>query len=114
MVPEGGVRTFDVDGAEVGVLHVLGQWRAFENHCPHQGGPVCMGSLLGRQEAVLDGARRIVGERFSEERFDVVCPWHGYAFDALSGECVGDRRLRLRHRPISIRDGQIYISASAR
>ena len=25
-----------------------------------------------------------------------VCPWHGYEYDLKTGECVGDRKLKLR------------------
>ena len=46
--------------------------RAFtEERCPHRGGPLqpCDGLL--------------------------VCPWHGYRYDAATGECLDDPRLRL-------------------
>jgi nitrite reductase (NADH) small subunit len=112
-IPEGAVRVFQVGGVEVGLLRVLGQLRAFENHCPHQGGPVCLGEVLGRQEAVLDQRRRIVRERLSGEHFDLICPWHGYSFDAMSGECVVDRRLRLRTWDVAVRDGQVYVRRRA-
>lgn len=109
-IPEGVVVTVDVGGVEVGVLRVLGQLRAYENRCPHQGGPVCYGRLVGRQEAVLDQDRRIVRERLSSENFDLVCPWHGWTYDALSGECIGDRHYRLRRWNVVERDGQVLVS----
>jgi nitrite reductase (NADH) small subunit len=106
---EGSITIVEVNGVEVGVLRVLGQIRAFENRCAHQGGPVCYGEILGHVEAVLDDQKRIVSERFSEERFNLICPWHGWSYDPLTGECIADRRIKLKSWEVVERDGQIYL-----
>lgn len=108
-IPEGGVVVVDVDGVEVGVLRAGGELRAYENRCPHQGGPVCYGRLMGRQEAILDERQHVVGERLSTERFDLICPWHGWSYDALSGENIGDRHYRLKRWDLAVRDGSVYL-----
>jgi nitrite reductase (NADH) small subunit len=114
---EGRIVLVEADGVEIGVWKVLGQVRAFENRCPHQGGPVCYGQLLGQQEAVLDEHQRVMGERFSSERFNVVCPWHGWSYDALSGENIADARFRLRPCQVEARPEGVFVrrgSAAAR
>lgn len=112
-IPEGAVVTVDVDGVEVGVLRTGGQLHAYENRCPHQGGPVCYGRVIGRQEAILDERSRVVGERLSSERFDLVCPWHGWSYDTSTGENIGDRRYRLKRWDVAVRDGTVYLTGPA-
>lgn len=108
-LPDNAVAVVQVGDAEVGVVRLGGTLRAYENRCPHQGGPVCYGRLVGHQEGVLDDEQRLVGERLSSERFDLVCPWHGWSYDALTGENVGDRRFRLRRWDVAVRDGNVYV-----
>ena len=38
--PDPGRKVVEVDGAEVGVFCRNGKFTAFENVCPHMGGPV--------------------------------------------------------------------------
>jgi nitrite reductase (NADH) small subunit len=108
-IAEGSVVLVEVDGVEVGVVRAGGVLAAFENRCPHQGGPVCYGEVLGQQEAVIDEQRRIVGERFSDQRFNLICPWHGWSYDVATGENICDRRFRLRRWPVVTEDGAVYL-----
>ena len=112
-IPEGAVVVVDLGEVEVGVLRIQGQLRAYENRCPHQGGPVCYGRLLGRQEGIVDAERRLVGERLSAEVFNLVCPWHGWSYDALTGENIGDRHFRLKPWDVEVRGGQVYLLGPA-
>ena len=108
-IAEGSVVVVETGGHEVGVLRIKGQLHAYENYCLHQGGPVCYGEVLGKQEVLLDDRKRVVGERFSEEEFHLICPWHGWCFDAETGVCVTDRRMHLRRFELTTRDGQVYV-----
>lgn len=65
-VPEGEGRVIKVDGVDVALFHLDGEYYAIDNTCVHRGGP------LG--EGMCDG---IV----------VTCPWHGWQYDVTSGEC---------------------------
>ena len=85
----------------------------FENCCPHQGGPVCYGEILGQVEAVLNDKKQIVSERFSEENFNLICPWHGWTYDALTGECIGDRNIRLKSWKVVIKQDQVFLQVPA-
>jgi nitrite reductase (NADH) small subunit len=108
-VPEGGWRILDLGEVEVGVVRAAGRLYAYENRCPHQGGPVCYGVAVSRHEVVLDGGRRVVEERLDPGCLHLICPWHGYAFDAATGVCVVDPRLRLRAWDLVERDGQVFV-----
>ena len=97
-------------GAEVGVFKVGGRVVAYENRCAHQGGPVCIGEIMGRYEEMLgpDGSSR--GERFADDDLHIVCPWHGWEYDLATGRCHADRRFGLRPFPVHVRDGQVYVA----
>lgn len=64
-VPEGESHVVELDGVDVAVFHVDGEYYALNNVCPHQGGPLGDGK-------VDDGC--------------VFCPWHGWQFEIESGE----------------------------
>jgi len=103
------VKLIEVDGVEIGLVRTGAFVVAFENVCPHQGGPVCYGEVLGQVEIVLDGEKRIVGERFSDEHLNLICPWHGWSFDVRTGECITDRKVRLRRWSAEERNGLVYV-----
>lgn len=107
-----GVRRFlVVDGTEVGVIEHDGELHAFANVCPHQGGPVCEGLIVGKVEEVLDEQRRLLASRFSTDRIHLVCPWHGMEFDLRTGRCAPDPRRRLRRYDVVRRGDDVYVLA---
>lgn len=66
-LPEDEMIGVTVDGAEVLVANVGGQYRAIGSVCTHEGGPLADGDLFGTT---------------------VTCPWHGSEFDLETGEVV--------------------------
>ena len=108
------IRIVRAGASEVGVLKIKGVIKAYENRCPHQGGPACAGDLLGRLEAVVNEQQQVIGERFSEERFHIICPWHGWSYDVMTGACVADPRLRLIPWEFEERNGILYLLGPAR
>jgi nitrite reductase/ring-hydroxylating ferredoxin subunit len=108
----GGTRKLiDVDGVEVGVIEYEGAFYAYANVCPHQGGPVCEGLILGRVEADVDAAGRVGPGRFSRERIHLICPWHGVEYDLRTGVCSSDRRWQLEPYEVVRRGEEIYVRA---
>jgi nitrite reductase/ring-hydroxylating ferredoxin subunit len=103
-------RIVDLGGIEVAVLRVGDAFHAYDNRCLHMGGPVGEGTIIGRVEAVLADDKRVLGERFSDD-LQLVCPWHGWAYDLETGACAGDPRRRLMKRRVSVRDGQVFVRA---
>jgi hypothetical protein len=47
-IPDGGTRLASVNGVEIGVIFSKGQYYAYRNRCPHQGGPACEGLKMPR------------------------------------------------------------------
>ena len=90
------------------VFFVEGQWYAYENRCPHAGGPVCQGRILPRVRTDIEAGGRVSEPYFSRDEFNLVCPWHGWEFDLRSGQSVTDSRRRLRKIPVEVRDDGLY------
>ncbi len=97
------------DALEIGVFRVNGNFYAYENHCAHQGGPVCQGQLFQRVEENLAPDRTSLGMKFSEEHTHIVCPWHGYEYDIETGAFPANRKMRLRKFEVTLRDGDVYV-----
>ena len=101
----------EVDGREVFVFEREGRFHAFENVCPHMGGPVGEGILMGKVEAVLGENREVLRERFSTTEIHLVCPWHGWEYDIETGECAAFRRIRLHRYEAVQRGDEVYVVA---
>lgn len=106
-VPEGGRVIAAIGDMEIGVFNIKGRYVAYENRCMHQGGPVCRGRILGRWEELLSPEKKVTGGRHSETDIDIVCPWHGWEYDALTGENIADRTIRLRKIELIVDDGAL-------
>ena len=61
----GEMKLVDLDDEKIAIANVDGEYFAFDNTCPHKGGPLA--------EGVLEG--------------DIVtCPWHSTPFNVRTGE----------------------------
>ena len=107
--PDPGRRIIEVDGIEVGVFCRNGTFTAFENVCPHMGGPVCQGKIIARVKELVAQDKTSMGLSFSQDHTNIVCPWHGYEFDIETGCHQGDRAVRLKPVKVDVRNGQIFI-----
>ncbi len=68
-VAAGDMKLVMVDGEELVIANVGGEFFAFSNTCPHEGGPLSEGELDGDL---------------------VACPWHFTIFNVRSGEAEED------------------------
>jgi nitrite reductase/ring-hydroxylating ferredoxin subunit len=93
------------------VFHWQGAFYAYQNLCVHQGGPACEGVIMHKVEDVLAPDKTWKGQRFSENEAHFVCPWHGYEYDITTGECVGNRKLRLKSFEVLKRGSELYVVA---
>jgi len=80
-VPPGSRKLVTVAGREIGVFNVGGKYFALLNRCPHQGGALCKGLLVGMVTSSEPG-------RFDYSRSGELlkCPWHGWAYDIRTGQ----------------------------
>jgi nitrite reductase (NADH) small subunit len=110
-LPSGDVRIVTVDAIEIGVFRHGDEYFAYQNVCPHQGGPACEGLRAAQVQDVINEAGIFVGQRFDESDIHIVCPWHGYEFHLETGQHVSDPMVRLRRFAVCVRDGGVYVSA---
>jgi len=93
---------------EVGVFFKDGSYYAYSNYCLHAGGPACEGILVNKVVDLIAADRTYEGQSFSDE-LHFVCPWHGYEYDIKTGECAGDRKLKLRKYEVVRRGDDIFV-----
>lgn len=83
------------DGASVDalVVHIDGQLTAYVNACAHQG--------LRMDGTILDTTEKTMR-----------CPWHGFCYDTISGECLSVPGAQLDSLPLRVDDGHVWIRAA--
>src|ERR1700754_3309023 len=101
-IPPGGNKVFGVDGRDIVVFHVNGEFFALLNRCPHEGAPLekaaCVARLTSPEPGVYQRSR--VGELLR-------CPWHGWEFDMRNGQSWFDpKRVKVRSYPVAIESGE--------
>lgn len=76
----------EVNGREIGIFNIGGEYHALPNRCPHQGGPLCEGPVANR---LNDDATN--GEGLQWEKTDEIlyCPWHQCTFHIPTGRSYG-------------------------
>ena len=110
-IPEKGRLVIDVGDTTIGIFRVDGRLFAYENSCPHMGGPVCQGLIIPAVRELVNEQKVSTGYAFDESEMRIVCPWHGYEYDLRTGECAADRRLRLKTYEVVRRGEDIYVRA---
>ena len=94
----------EVDGLEIAVFRIGGEYHALANYCVHQGGPLCEGELGRGLTVDADG-----WERIADEPTNVLCPWHGWVFDVETGRNVDDDRYAVPSYDVEVEDGDVFV-----
>jgi nitrite reductase/ring-hydroxylating ferredoxin subunit len=94
----------DVEGREIAVFNLDGEYHAVANYCVHQGGPACEGLLSGTV-SVSEGMEL----SYEQEGEIVACPWHGWEFDVRTGEHLARPQYRLPTYDVVTEDGEVYV-----
>ena len=94
---------------EIGVYFVKGGWYAYQNHCPHQGGPACEGLMMAKVETILAEDKTSQGMRFNHDEMHIVCPWHGWEFRMADGMSSADRNFALRKYDVEVKGDDVYV-----
>ena len=106
---EGHMRLADVAGREIGVYRRNGAYLAYENTCPHQGGPACEGVLMPAVKDIVGAGGVYHGQEWDRADMHIVCPWHGYEFRLADGRHVAQPEIGLRRFEAYARDGVVYV-----
>jgi nitrite reductase (NADH) small subunit len=100
-LPPGSRRIIPAGEHGIGVFNVNGTYYALKNVCPHQGGPLCLGSLEGTALGVTgaDGVERIAWIRQGEI---LCCPWHRWEFDISTGKPLFPSKMRVATYKVTV------------
>jgi nitrite reductase/ring-hydroxylating ferredoxin subunit len=88
-VQPGQGRMFEVNGRQVALFNVAGEFHAIDNVCEHQGGPLAEGEL--------DGCV-------------VTCPWHGWTYDVSTGASPDDPDTRVRRFDVRVEGDEVLVA----
>jgi nitrite reductase (NADH) small subunit len=92
-LPVGRMKRFTVDDRNITVAHTKDGYFALDNTCPHRGGPLSEGDVIGNE---------------------IVCPWHLWGFDAATGICIGNPEIRVSTHEVKLEDGRLMVKLSPR
>ena len=88
-IPVGRGKTVEVDGLFLAVFNAgSGRYHAVTGSCPHEGGPLAEGVLLGDR---------------------IMCPWHGFDFDVTTGACRAAPDLSVNVYPVRVAGADLVI-----
>ena len=106
--PVGARAIVRLGGREIGVFHTSAGLFALRNSCPHQGAPLCLGTVTGTTLPSAPGAYV-----WGMEGQVLRCPWHGWEFDLETGVGLYDpyRRERVATYDVHIEDGEVVLVA---
>jgi nitrite reductase (NADH) small subunit len=86
--PEGEAREFEINGKTICIANTGEGCAALDNVCVHRGGPLGQGMIDGNK---------------------VICPWHGWTFDANTGASSHDASVRVAVYPLKIEGDDVLI-----
>jgi nitrite reductase/ring-hydroxylating ferredoxin subunit len=101
-LPPGARKVVTVRGRPIAVFNVAGEFFGVFNLCPHQGGSLCEGALMGLAVSDEPGTYQLLrkGEMLR-------CPWHGWEFDIRTGQSWCDpETIRTRSYAVKAETGE--------
>jgi NAD(P)H-dependent nitrite reductase small subunit len=90
-LPTGRARTYLVGERKIALFHTASGFFASDNVCPHRGGPLGEGDLIGDE---------------------IICPWHLWGFDVATGRCTGNPEVSIVTHEVRLSDDRIMIRLS--
>lgn len=89
-LPDEGMAALAVGPLRLVVCRWRGELHAYEDRCPHAGGPLSRGN-------------------FTEGR--LICRWHGWEFLCETGQWDANPAVALRRMDVRIQEGMIWVDA---
>jgi nitrite reductase/ring-hydroxylating ferredoxin subunit len=104
-LPSGSRTRVIVKGRPIAIFNIGGELFGLLDRCPHQGGSLCEGRLIGLVESTGPGEYS-----YSREGEILRCPWHGWEFDVRTGlsRCEPGR-IRTKAYEVAIEPGSELI-----
>ncbi|HYH10428.1 MAG TPA: Rieske 2Fe-2S domain-containing protein [Thermoanaerobaculia bacterium] len=90
-VPAGRAKAYVVADRTIALYHTAAGFFATDNTCPHRGGPLAEGDLIGNE---------------------INCPWHLWGFDVKTGLCAGNPDIRVAAHEVRVENERILVRLS--
>lgn len=87
-LPVGRVKAYDVAGRRIALYHTAAGFYATDNTCPHRGGPLAEGDLMGNE---------------------ITCPWHLWGFDVTTGLCAGNPEISVTTHEVRVDGDRVLV-----
>ncbi|HJW94452.1 MAG TPA: Rieske 2Fe-2S domain-containing protein [Thermoanaerobaculia bacterium] len=87
-LPVGRAKLVATAGTRLVLCHTKDGFFALDNTCPHRGGPLHEGDVIGNE---------------------IVCPWHLWGFDVSTGLCGGNTDLSVSTHEVRIAGDRILV-----
>jgi nitrite reductase/ring-hydroxylating ferredoxin subunit len=87
-VPVGRAKACALGGRTIALYHTPDGFFATTNTCPHRGGPLAEGDLMGQE---------------------IVCPWHFWSFNVATGENVADPSLQIQTYEVRVEGDRVLV-----
>lgn len=108
-IQPGERKIVELEGKEVCVFNVNGDYHALLNWCVHQGGPCCEGPVSGTYKASFDRESLETELEWVDEGKILTCPWHGWEYDITTGNCLSDTDRKLPKYPVQVENGDVIV-----
>lgn len=89
--PPGSRRMCVVNERRIAFFHTASGLFATDNTCPHRGGPLAEGDLIGDE---------------------IICPWHLWTFDVRSGKTEADPEIFVCIHQTRVEDSRVLVRLS--
>jgi nitrite reductase/ring-hydroxylating ferredoxin subunit len=87
-LPVGRVRAVNVGEETFALCHSASGFFATDNTCPHRGGPLSQGDVIGNE---------------------IVCPWHLWGFDLATGLCPGNPDIQVAVHEVRVDGDRVML-----
>lgn len=91
-VPIGRVKAYVVGERTIALYHTEDGFFATDNVCPHRGGPLAQGDLIGNE---------------------IVCPWHLWGFDVATGRCPGNSSVSVTAHEVRVENDRVFVKLTS-
>ena len=87
-LPVGRVKSVKVSGDTIALYHTAKGFFASESRCPHRGGPLTEGDVIGDE---------------------IVCPWHLWGFNLENGLCPGNPDICITMHEVKVDGDRVLV-----
>jgi len=87
-LPIGRATVRTIGAHRIALFHIASGFYATDNTCPHRGGPLGEGDVLGNE---------------------IVCPWHFWSFQIETGACLASLDMKIATHEVRVEGDRVLV-----